>query len=148
MRLHNLKNTPGAVHRKKRLGNGESSGLGKTCGKGHKGQKARTGGGIRIGFEGGQMPLYRKLPRRGFSNAQFTTSYEVVNLSDLAKLGDESVANSETLSKVGVLRPDSKLLKILGTGEVGKAYQVSAHKFSASAKQKIEAAGGEVIILA
>ena len=90
MRLHNLTNTPGAVHRKKRLGNGESSGTGKTCGKGHKGQKARSGGGIRIGFEGGQMPLYRKLPRRGFSNAQFTTYYEVVNVSDLAKMGDES----------------------------------------------------------
>ena len=144
MRLHNLKNTPGAVHRKKRLGNGERSGTGKTCGKGHKGQKARSAGGIRIGFEGGQMPLYRKLPRRGFSNAQFTTSYEVVNLSDLAKLGDETEANPETLAKAGALRPDSKLVKILGTGEVDKAYKVSAHKFSASAKQKIEAAGGEV----
>ena len=84
------------------------------------------------------------MPRRGFSNAQFTTSYEVVNLSDLAKLGDETEANPETLAKAGALRPDSKLVKILGTGEVDKAYKVSAHKFSASAKQKIEAAGGEV----
>jgi large subunit ribosomal protein L15 len=147
MRLHNLSNTPGAVHRKKRLGNGESSGLGKTCGKGHKGQKSRSGGGIRIGFEGGQMPLYRRLPRRGFSNAQFTTRYEVVNLGDLAKLGDETEATPENMSKAGILRPDSKLVKILGTGEVENAFKVSAHKFSASAKEKIEAAGGEVIVL-
>lgn len=147
MRLHNLSNTPGAIHRKKRLGNGESSGLGKTCGKGHKGQKARTGGSIRIGFEGGQMPLYRKLPHRGFSNFQFATNYEVVNVGELPKLGDETQATPENLSKAGVLRADSKLVKILGAGEVDKAYKVSAHKFSASAKEKIEAAGGEVIVL-
>lgn len=147
MRLHNLSNTPGAVHRKKRLGNGESSGLGKTCGKGHKGQKARSGGGIPIGFEGGQMPLYRKLPHRGFSNAQFTTAYEVVNVGDLAKLGDDSEATPESMAKAGILRPNSKLVKILGQGEIEKAYKVSAHKFSASAKDKIEKAGGAVIIL-
>lgn len=147
MRLHNLSNTPGAVHRRKRLGNGESSGLGKTCGKGHKGQRSRSGGGIPIGFEGGQMPLYRKLPRRGFSNVQFATNYEIVNVGDLAKLGDETDANPENLAKAGVLRPDSKLVKILGSGEVEKAFKVSAHKFSASAKAKIEAAGGEVIVL-
>ncbi|MCZ6671378.1 MAG: 50S ribosomal protein L15 [Verrucomicrobia bacterium] len=147
MRLHNLSNTPGAVHRKKRLGNGESSGHGKTCGKGHKGQKARSGGGIPIGFEGGQMPLYRKLPRRGFSNVQFATNYEVVNVGDLSKLGDETEASPENLVKAGLLRAGSKLLKILGTGEVEKVYKVSAHKFSASAKQKIEAAGGEVTLL-
>jgi large subunit ribosomal protein L15 len=147
MRLHNLKNTPGAVHRRKRLGNGESSGTGKTCGKGHKGQKARTGGGIRIGFEGGQMPLYRKLPHRGFSNVQFATNYEVVNVGELEKLGDESDANPETLAKAGILRAGSKLVKVLGTGEVTKAYKVSAHKFSASAKEKIEKAGGEVTVL-
>jgi large subunit ribosomal protein L15 len=147
MRLHNLSNTPGAVHRKKRLGNGESSGTGKTCGKGHKGQKARSGGGIPIGFEGGQMPLYRKLPRRGFSNAQFTTRYEVVNVSDLAKLGDETEATPDTMTKAGILRADSKLVKVLGTGELDKALKVSAHKFSASAKEKIEKAGGEVTLL-
>ena len=147
MRLHNLTNTPGAVHRRKRLGNGESSGTGKTCGKGHKGQKARSGGGIRIGFEGGQMPLYRKLPRRGFYNAQFTTHYEVVNVSDLAKMGDESEATPESMAKAGILRPDSKLVKILGTGDLDKALKVSAHKFSGSAKEKIEKAGGEVIVL-
>lgn len=147
MRLHNLKNTPGAVHRRKRLGNGESSGTGKTCGKGHKGQKARSGGGIRIGFEGGQMPLYRKLPHRGFSNAQFATNYEVVNVGELEKLGDEVEANPDTLAKAGVLRAGSKLVKVLGTGEVSKAYKVSAHKFSASAKEKIEKAGGEVTVL-
>ena len=147
MRLHNLSNTPGAVHREKRLGNGESSGLGKTCGKGHKGQKSRSGGGIPIGFEGGQMPLYRKLPRRGFSNAQFTTRYEVVNVGDFAKLGDDVEATPENMSNAGILRPGSKLVKVLATGDVEKAVKVSAHKFSASAKEKIEAAGGEVIIL-
>ena len=147
MRLHNLSNTPGAVHRKKRLGNGESSGLGKTCGKGHKGQKSRSGGSIPIGFEGGQMPLYRKLPHRGFSNAQFTIRYEVVNVGDLAKLGDESEATPENMAKVGILRPGSKRVKILATGELEKSFKVSAHKFSASAKEKIEAAGGEAIIL-
>ena len=147
MRLHNLSNTPGAVHKRKRVGNGESSGLGKTCGKGHKGQKARSGGGIPIGFEGGQMPLYRKLPHRGFNNARFTTQFEVVNVGDLSKLVDGVEATPENLAKAGVLRANSKLVKILGTGEVDKAYKVSAHKFSASAKQKIEAAGGEVIVL-
>lgn len=147
MRLHNLSNTPGAVHRKKRLGNGESSGLGKTCGKGHKGQKSRSGGGIPIGFEGGQMPLYRKLPHRGFSNVQFATNYEVVNVGDLSKLGDETEATPDNLVKAGLLRGGSKLLKVLGSGEIDKAYKVSAHKFSASAKEKIEAAGGEVNLL-
>lgn len=147
MRLHNLSNTPGAVHRKKRLGNGESSGLGKTCGKGHKGQKSRSGGSIPIGFEGGQMPLYRKLPRRGFSNVQFATRYEVVNVGELAKLGDAKEATPETMAQAGILRPDSKLVKILGTGDLDKALKVSAHKFSASAKEKIEKAGGEAIVL-
>lgn len=147
MRLHNLSNKPGAVHRKKRLGNGESSGLGKTCGKGHKGAKARTGGGTPIGFEGGQMPLYRKLPHRGFSNYQFATNYEVVNVGDLTKLLDTTEATPESMAKAGILRPGSSLVKILGSGEVDKAYKVSAHKFSASAKEKIEAAGGETIVL-
>lgn len=147
MRLHNLSNTPGAVHRKKRVGNGESSGLGKTCGKGHKGQKSRSGGGIPIGFEGGQMPLYRKLPHRGFSNVQFATNYEVVNVGDLVKLGDEAEATPDNMVKAGVLRADSKRVKILGTGDVEKAFKVSAHKFSASARKKIEKAGGEVIEL-
>lgn len=147
MRLHNLSNKPGAVHRKKRLGNGESSGLGKTCGKGHKGAKARSGGGIPIGFEGGQMPLYRRLPRRGFSNFQFATNYEVVNVGDLAKLGDEAEATPDSMAKAGILRAGARLVKILGSGKVEKAFKVSAHKFSASAKEKIEAAGGEVIVL-
>tara|TARA_Y100000588_G_scaffold395184_1_gene520943 strand:- start:2911 stop:3357 length:447 start_codon:yes stop_codon:yes gene_type:complete len=147
MRLHNLSNTPGAVHRKKRVGNGESSGWGKTCGKGHKGQKSRSGGGIPIGFEGGQMPLYRKLPHRGFSNVQFATNYEVVNVGDLAKLGDETNATPDNMVKAGLLRADSKRVKILGTGDVEKAFKVTAHKFSASARKKIEKAGGEVIEL-
>ncbi len=147
MRLHNLSNTPGATHRKKRLGQGEGSGKGKTCGRGHGGAKSRSGGSIPIGFEGGQMPLYRKLPRRGFNNAQFTTSYEVVNVGDLAKLGDETDATPDNLVKAGLLRADAKLIKILGSGDVEKAYKVSAHKFSVSAKEKIEKAGGEAMVL-
>ena len=93
------------------------------------------------------MPLYRKLPRRGFNNAQFTTSYEVVNVCDLAKLGDETDATPDNLVKAGLLRADAKLIKILGSGDVEKAYKVSAHKFSVSAKEKIEKAGGEAMVL-
>lgn len=147
MRLHQLSNTPGATHRKKRVGQGEGSGRGKTCGRGHGGTKSRSGGSIPIGFEGGQIPLYRKLPRRGFNNAQFTTRYEVVNVGDLAKLGDETAATPENLTKAGLLRAGAKAVKILGSGEVERAYTVSAHKFSATAKQKIEKAGGEAVLL-
>ena len=147
MRLHQLSKTPGSTHRKKRVGQGEGSGRGKTCGRGHGGAKSRSGGSIPIGFEGGQIPLYRKLPRRGFNNARFTTRYEVVNVGDLAKLGDETDATPENLSKAGLLRAGAKAVKILGSGEVEKAYKVSAHKFSASAKDKIEKAGGEAVLL-
>jgi len=147
MRLHELSNTKGAIHRKKRLGCGESSGQGKTCGKGHKGAKARSGGSHTIGFEGGQMPLYRKLPHRGFNNKNFATNYETINVGDLAKLGDTTDVTPEALVAVGLIRDAGSLVKVLASGEVEKAYKVSAHKFSGAAKAKLEAAGGEAVVL-
>lgn len=147
MRLHTLKNVKGAVHRKKRVGCGEGGGHGKTSGKGGKGQSARSGGSIRPGFEGGQMPLYRKLPHRGFNNYNFRTSYAVVNVGDLAKL-DASITevNVEALVKAGLIRADGALLKVLGDGEITRALKVTANKFTGSAKEKIEKAGGQAIV--
>jgi len=147
MRLHTLKNVKGAVHRKKRVGCGEGGGHGKTSGKGGKGQSARSGGSIRPGFEGGQMPLYRKLPHRGFNNYNFRTNYAVVNVGDLAKL-DASVTevNIEALVKAGLIRADGALLKVLGDGEITRALKVTANKFTGSAKEKIEKAGGQAIV--
>jgi len=147
MRLHNLQNVPGAVHRRKRVGCGEGGGHGKTSGKGGKGQTARSGGSIRPGFEGGQMPLYRKLPHRGFNNYEFRTTYAVVNVGDLARL-DAAVTevNAGALAQAGLVRDGSARLKVLGDGEVGRALKVTAAKFSASAKAKIEKAGGQAIV--
>jgi len=147
MRLHNLSNVKGAVHRKKRVGCGEGSGHGKTSGSGGKGQKGRSGGSIRPGFEGGQMPLYRKLPHRGFNNYEFRTSYAVVNVGDLAKL-DAKVTdvNAEVLAKAGIIRPDVTMLKVLGDGEISRALKVTAQKFTGSAKAKIEKAGGSATV--
>jgi large subunit ribosomal protein L15 len=146
MKLHELKNVPGAVHRKKRVGCGEGGGHGKTSGRGGKGQTARSGGSIRPGFEGGQMPLYRKLPHRGFNNYNFRTEYATVNLGELAKL-DASVSevNAEVLAQNGLIRSGETRLKVLGDGEVTRAFKVTAAKFSESAKAKIEKAGGQAI---
>lgn len=146
MRLHTLKNVPGAVHRRKRVGCGEGGGHGKTSTKGGKGQTARSGGSIRPGFEGGQMPLYRKLPHRGFNNYEFRTTYAVVNVGDLARLdAGVSEANAETLAAAGLVRPGSRV-KVLGDGELTRALKVTAAKFSASAKAKIEQAGGTATV--
>ncbi|MDQ8187210.1 50S ribosomal protein L15 [Pelagicoccus sp. SDUM812002] len=147
MRLHNLSNVKGATHRRKRVGCGEGGGHGKTSGRGGKGQTARSGGGIRIGFEGGQMPLFRKLPIRGFNNKNFRTEYETVNVGELAKL-DDSVTDvdREALAVAGLVRLNDKPLKILGEGEITKALKIKAVKFSGSAKEKIEKAGGEAIV--
>ncbi|PTY07751.1 50S ribosomal protein L15 [Opitutaceae bacterium EW11] len=147
MKLHELKNVPGAVHRKKRVGCGEGGGHGKTSGRGGKGQTARSGSSIRPGFEGGQMPLYRKLPHRGFNNYNFRTGYETINVGDLAKL-DASVTeiNAETLRQAGLIRSTDSALKVLGDGEVTRAFKVTAAKFTESAKAKIEKAGGQAIV--
>jgi len=144
MNLENIPTIKGATHPTKRLGRGEGSGHGKTCGKGHKGQKARSGGGIRIGFEGGQMPLYRKLPRRGFNNYNFRTSYQSVNVGELEKIDGDTV-DREALIKAGLIRENGEMVKLLGDGEVSKAFTVTVDKVSASAKSKIESAGGKLV---
>ena len=146
MNLDNIPSIQGATHPTKRLGRGEGSGHGKTSGKGHKGQKARSGGGIRIGFEGGQMPLYRKLPRRGFNNFNFRTSFQTVNVGELDKL-EGDVVSRETLVKAGLIRDTDEGVKLLGDGEVSKAFTVTVDKASASAKSKIEAAGGKLVVV-
>ena len=147
MKLHELKNVKGAIHRKKRVGCGEGGGHGKTSGRGGKGQTARSGGSIRPGFEGGQMPLYRKLPHRGFNNFEHRTEIAVLNLGDLETL-DASITeiNAEVLASNGLIRKDEKLVKILGDGELTRAFQITATKFSESAKAKIEKAGGQAIV--
>src|SRR5580693_2244053 len=139
MRLHDLKPRPGAKHRRKRLGQGESSGHGKTAGRGGKGQTARSGSSIRIGFEGGQMPLIRRIPKRGFNNTRFATKYVAVNLSDLNEFEDGANVDEAALRAVGLANGTSDGVKILGTGELTKKLKVSASAFSASAKAKIEA---------
>lgn len=146
MKLHELKNVPGAVHRKKRVGCGEGGGHGKTSTRGGKGQTARSGGSIRPGFEGGQMPLYRKLPHRGFNNYNHRTEFAVVNVGALASL-DAAITevNAEVLAANGLIRAGEKAVKVLGDGELNRALKVSAVKFSASAKAKIEKAGGQAI---
>lgn len=144
MNLEKIPTIKGATHPTKRLGRGEGSGHGKTAGKGHKGQKARSGGGIRIGFEGGQMPLYRKLPRRGFNNFNFRTSFQTVNVSELERIEGDTV-NRESLVQAGLIRDNDEGVKLLGDGEVSKAFTVEVDKVSASAKSKIEAAGGKIV---
>lgn len=147
MRLHELSNTPGAVKRRKRVGCGEGGGHGKTSGRGHKGQGSRSGGGIRPGFEGGQMPLYRKLPHRGFNNANFRTVYDTVNIGELAKI-DASVTevDRDVLIAAGLIRGQAPSVKILGDGDISRAIKITAAKFSASAREKIEKAGGEAVV--
>jgi|TARA_B110000008_G_scaffold279770_1_gene328528 large subunit ribosomal protein L15 len=143
MNLDNIPTIKGATHPTKRLGRGEGSGHGKTSGKGHKGQKSRSGGGIRIGFEGGQMPLYRKLPRRGFNNFNFKTSYQLVNLKHLEKI-DGDIVNRSTLLSAGLIRDNSQAIKLLGDGELSRAFTIELDQISASAKAKVEAAGGQI----
>src|SRR4030095_12913244 len=135
MRLHDLKPRPGSKHRRKRLGQGEASGHGKTAGRGGKGQTARSGSSIRIGFEGGQMPLIRRIPKRGFNNARHTTAYAPVNLEALNQFDNGARIDVEAIRKAGLANGPVKLVKILGDGELKKKLTVSAHKFSASARE-------------
>ena len=148
MRLHDLKPRPGAKHRPKRLGQGESSGHGKTAGRGGKGQTARSGSSIRIGFEGGQMPLIRRIPKRGFNNSRHAIEYVPVNLESLNQFEDGATVDELALRNVGLANGPVKRIKILGNGELSKKLKVTAHAFSASAKAKIEKLGGscEVIV--
>jgi len=147
MRLHDLRPNPGAKKRRKRLGAGESSGKGKTSGKGHKGQKARSGGSIRPGFEGGQMPIARRLPKRGFNNAQFKTIFGIVNLDALEKCFETGASVTEAaLREAGLIRGKIDGLKVLGRGEITKKLSVEVDHITASAKEKIEKVGGTVSI--
>jgi len=148
MRLHDLKPRPGAKHRRKRLGQGESSGHGKTAGRGGKGQTARSGSSIRIGFEGGQMPLIRRIPKRGFNNSRHAIEYVPVNLESLNQFEDGATVDELALRNVGLANGPVKRIKILGNGELSKKLKVTAPAFSASAKAKIEKLGGscEVIV--
>ena len=148
MRLHDLKPRPGAKHRRKRLGQGESSGRGKTSGRGGKGQTARSGSSIRIGFEGGQMPLIRRIPKRGFNNARHGTRYLPVNLDDLNQFEDGARIDAAALEKAGLANGRSDGIKILGTGELTRKLTVTANAFSASARSKIEAKGGKCEVIA
>ena len=145
MNLHNLSPNPGAKHRRKRLGCGESSGLGKTSGRGHKGQKSRSGGGVRPGFEGGQMPLHRRLPKRGFSNLQFRDTVAIVNVSQLEEFFDDGAdVNEAALRAAGLIKGQADKIKLLGQGELSKKLKVTVDLASASAKEKVEKAGGSV----
>ena len=142
MKLHELSPAEGSVKASFRKGRGAGSGNGKTAGKGHKGQNARSGGGVRPGFEGGQLPLYRKLPKRGFNN-KFATVYSIVNVSDLNKFENGATVTLESLIACGILNKANDGLKVLGNGELNKALTVEAKIFTATAKEKIEAAGGK-----
>ncbi|MBU6401303.1 MAG: 50S ribosomal protein L15 [Verrucomicrobia bacterium] len=142
MRLHDLKPRPGAKHRRKRLGQGESSGHGKTSGRGGKGQSARSGSSIRIGFEGGQMPLIRRMPKRGFNNANFKTRYLPVNLETLNQFEDGATVDEAALRQRGLANGRADGVKVLGGGELKRKLTVRAHAFSASARAKIEGLGG------
>ena len=146
MRLEELKPTAGSTHRKKIVGRGIGSGVGKTSGKGHKGQNARSGGGVRPGFEGGQMPLYRRLPKRGFTNI-FAKKYVSVNVEVLDKFNDGDEVTAEVLLEKGIISKTLDGVKILGRGEVTKKVTVKVAKISESAKEKIEKAGGKAEVM-
>jgi large subunit ribosomal protein L15 len=141
--LSNLSPSPGSRKPRKRLGRGHGSGHGKTSGRGHKGQKARSGSGVKPGFEGGQMPIQRRLPKRGFTNI-FSTDYAIVNVRDLQKMRSGSKVNIESLLKAGLIKSNDTKVKILGDGELTKKFTVEVDKVSKSAQQKIESAGGTV----
>lgn len=146
MKLHELKPNPGSVKNKKRLGRGTATGQGKTSGRGMNGQKSRSGGGVRPGFEGGQMPLYRRLPKRGFTNI-FGTVYSEINVEALNMFEDGAEITPEVLKSEGILKKQLDGVKILGNGDITKKLTVKAHKFSKSAIEKIEAAGGKVEVI-
>ena len=146
MKLHELKPAKGAVKTPLRKGRGPASGLGKTSGRGHKGQRARSGSGVRPGFEGGQMPLIRRLPKRGFTNV-FAKEYSLVNLKDLNRFEEGTVVTPELLQENGLVKKSSDNIKILGDGELTQKLTVQAHKFSKSAKEKIEALGGKAEVI-
>ena len=147
MKLQTMKPNEGATKTRKRVGRGTGSGLGKTSGKGHKGQNARSGGGVRPGFEGGQLPLFRRLPKRGFSNARFKTKYATINLSDLNRFEDGAVITPELLKEMGLIKNGLDGIKVLGKGKLTKKLTVRAHKFSSTAQNSIESLGGKIEVM-
>ena len=147
MKLHELEKNIGATHSKKRVGRGSGSGLGKTSGKGHKGQKARSGGSINPVFEGGQLPLYRRIPKRGFSNAMFKTEYAIVNVEDLNNFEDGTVVSPALLRETGIVKNQLSGIKVLGEGKLEKKLTVQAHKFSKSALEKIKESGSTAEVI-
>jgi large subunit ribosomal protein L15 len=147
MKLNELQRNIGATHAKKRVGRGPGSGLGKTSGKGQKGQKARSGVSISPVFEGGQLPLYRRLPKRGFTNAKFKTTYAVINLADLNRFEDGTVVTPALLKDTGLVKKQFDGVKVLGTGKLEKTLTVQANKFSDSALEKIKEAGSKAEVI-
>lgn len=146
MKLHELQSVAGARHAKKRVGRGTGSGLGKTSGRGTKGQNSRSGGGVRPGFEGGQTPLFKRLPKRGFTNIH-RKEYEIVNIEQLNCFKEGTVVNSEKLIKQGLIDKDFDMIKVLGNGKLNVKLTVVAHKFSKSAEQGIIEAGGKIEVI-
>ena len=147
MKLHELTKNPGATTAKKRVGRGPGSGLGKTSGRGQKGQNARSGGGVNPVFEGGQLPLYRRLPKRGFSNHDFKTVYAVINLSDLNVFNDGDVVTPALLKEKGIVKKQLDGIKVLGNGTLEKKITIQAHRFSSSALRKIEESGSKAEVI-
>ena len=147
MKLHELQRNIGATHEKKRVGRGSGSGLGKTSGRGQKGQKARSGGSINPVFEGGQLPLYRRIPKRGFTNAKFKTVYAVINLADLNVFEDGTVVTPALLKETGLVKNQLDGIKVLGNGNLEKKLTIQANKFSASALEKIKEAGSKAEVI-
>ena len=147
MKLHELEKNIGATHAKKRVGRGSGSGLGKTSGRGQKGQKARSGGSINPVFEGGQLPLYRRLPKRGFTNAKFRTRYAVIKLNELNRFEEGTVVTPALLKDTGLLKKQLDGVKVLGNGKLEKKITIQASKFSASALEKIKEAGSKAEVI-
>ncbi len=147
MKLNELEKNIGATKKRKIVGRGRGSGLGKTSGKGHKGQNARSGGGVRTVFEGGQTPLYRRLPKKGFSNYRFQTTYAVINVSDLNRFENDTVVTPALLKEVGLVKNQLDGIKVLGNGELNKKLTIQAHKFSKTAVDKIEKSGSKIEVM-
>ena len=147
MKLHELRPNEGSVQTRKRVGRGIGSGLGKTSGRGQKGQNSRSGGGVRPGFEGGQLPLFRRLSKRGFSNARFKTTYATVNVSDLERFEEGTVVTPALLIETGLVGKELDGIKVLGNGEITKKLTVQAKVFSKTAKEKIEKIGGKTEVI-
>lgn len=147
MKLHELKPNEKAFSTRKRVGRGPGSGLGKTSGRGENGQKSRSGYSHKAGFEGGQLPLYRRLPKRGFSNARFKTEYAIINVSDLNKFDDGAIVTPELLKDMGILKNQLSGVKVLGNGKLEKKLTIKAHRFTKSAQAKIEAKGGKAEVI-